>query len=93
MRDFMEAKFDFLNAALEVVPSPYLAGLIEDLMPSWRRLSMLVHRHPNADLKDNLRFTQALWQAVQLGDCPRAEELLRAHCKREARLAQEVLTA
>ena len=93
MREFMEGKFDFLNAALELVSSPYLAGLIEDLMPSWRRLSTLVHRHRNADLHDNMRFTQALWQAVQSGDCPRVEELLRAHCKREARLAQEVLTA
>ena len=93
VRDFTEARFDLVRAGLAMMRASYLSSLLTELMPSWHRLAVIAHRHSRADLHDDLRFTRALWDAVQLCDGARVEELIRAHCKREGRMAQEVIAS
>ena len=88
---FTEAKLDFVRFGLSIMGASYLRSLIEDLMPSWYRLWMLAARHGRADLQDEIRLTNAVWDAVKEGNDERIGELTRAHCRRQAKMAKEVL--
>ena len=89
---FTEAKLDFVRFGLNIMGASYLRSLIEDLMPSWYRLSMLASRHGRADLSDEIRLTNAVWEAVRANNDERLAELIRAHCRRQAKMVNEVLT-
>lgn len=88
---FTVAKLDFVRIGLGLMGASYLRSLIEDLIPSWYRLWMLAARHGRADLHDEIRLTNAVWEAVKESNDERIGELTRAHCRRQAKMVKEVL--
>lgn len=88
---FVSASIDFYRGGLELMGASYLRSLVECVMSSWLRLGTLARRNPRADLHDDARVLGAIWQAALSSDAARLGELLRAHCRRQARLAKAVM--
>lgn len=64
----------------------YLVTLVRTLAPVRLRLAFRASRNPNFDPQDDLRFHQALQQALRERDSERLDELIDAQARRERQL-------
>ena len=67
----------------------YLVDLIRTLAPVRLRVAFRAAAHPSYDPQDDLRYHQALAEAIEQKDEERLLELIEAHAKRERALALE----
>ena len=85
---FIEARVNLARVVFPIVDDYYLEAVIVSLMPAGQRLCFLAGQSADYDLRDTLRNTRALLDAVKAGDEERIEELVRASWQREARFAK-----
>jgi len=89
----LAARRAFMSAGTAALDSFYLAAVLDGLMPAGLRIAHLAAEHPEYDLRDGLRYHQALLKAVSESDGVRIRELIAAFNARESRLALCLLTA
>ncbi len=82
------ARRSFIRAGFPILDTYYLAAVLGDLIPADMRLAYIVSRHPDYDMRDTLRYHQALLVAVRSNDDGRIRELVHAHSGREKKLVQ-----
>ena len=86
---FIEARVGLVRALFPLVDDYYLEAVLVSLLPAGQRLCFMAGQNPEYDMRDTLRHTRAVIEAVRAGDLDRVEELVRAHWAREERLAQQ----
>ncbi|MEM1432432.1 MAG: GntR family transcriptional regulator [Pseudomonadota bacterium] len=69
----------------------YLVNLIRTLAPVRLRLAFRAAKHPRFDPQDDLRYHQALSDALKSRDEARSLELIEAHARRERALALDLV--
>lgn len=79
-RDFAQAGFSQLN-------NYYLVSVLKGLIPAGLRLTYLAAAHPDYDLRDSLRYHQALLNAIGDGNEEQVSQLVHAFNGRERKLA------
>jgi DNA-binding GntR family transcriptional regulator len=77
----------FVAAGATALGGYHLGAVLEGLQPAGLRIAHLAAAHPEFDLRDGLRFHQALLRHVIDGEQPRIRELVCAFNARECRLA------
>ena len=87
--DFVNAKFEFVEAAYPLAENPYLAAVLEHLLPAVHRIAQRASAHPSYDRRDTLRLAKGLLGAIQDQQPDRIEELVHGHFRRERQLASE----
>lgn len=90
---WLEAAHDYIQVCLNALGCHYLSDMLERLMPSWFRLSVIVSRHPDADLLKAKRETEQIWQALANGDFGESKRILDEQLKDWTRLAIESVSA
>jgi DNA-binding GntR family transcriptional regulator len=86
---FVNAKFEFVEAAFPLAENPYLAAVLEHLLPAVHRVTQRASAHPSYDRRDTLRLANGLLGAVREQQPERIEELVHGHFRRERRLASD----
>lgn len=86
---FIEARVSLGRAVFPLVDDYYLESILVSLLPAGQRLCFMAGQNPEYDMRDTLRHTRAVIEAVRGGDIERVEELVRAHWAREERLAKQ----
>jgi len=81
------ARRTFTSAGVAQLNSYHLASLLDGLHPAGLRVAHLAASHPEYELRDGLRFHQALLKAITDRDRERIRELVAAFNAREAKLA------
>lgn len=89
----LEARRAFAGVGIAVLNSFHLTAVLEGLLPAGLRVAHLAATHPEYDLRDCLRFHQALLKAVVDQDRARIRELISAFNAREGKLAVALLEA
>ncbi|MEQ8486328.1 MAG: GntR family transcriptional regulator [Pseudomonadales bacterium] len=79
-RAFAQAGFPQLN-------NYYLVSVLKGLIPAGLRLAYLAASHPDYDLRDGLRYHQALLRAMSQHDESQVQQLVHAFNGRERKLA------
>jgi DNA-binding GntR family transcriptional regulator len=87
--EVLRAKFAFIAAGIPATRNRFFASLMRSILPAAERLAMVASRCATFDARDTLRLAKALREAVAANDRNRIDELIRAHCRREANLAGE----
>ncbi|MCZ6642064.1 MAG: GntR family transcriptional regulator [Gammaproteobacteria bacterium] len=82
------ARCSFIRAGFPILNTFYLSAVLSGLIPTDMRLAHVVSRHPDYDMRDTLRYHQALLEAVRGNDVGRIVELVHAHSGREKKLVQ-----
>ncbi len=80
------ARRSFIRAGFPILDTFYLSAVLSGLIPADMRLAYVVSRHPDYDMRDTLRYHQALLEAVRGNDDARIRELVHAHSGREKKL-------
>lgn len=88
---FVSAKFEFVQAAFPLAENPYLATVLEHLLPAVHRVTQQASAHPSYDRGDTLRFAKGLLEAIREQQSERIEELVHGHFRRERRLALDAI--
>ena len=88
---FVSAKFEFVQAAFPLAENPYLAAVLEDLLPAVHRVTRQASAHPSYDRGDTLRFARGLLEAIREQQPERIEDLVHGHFRRERRLASDAV--
>lgn len=83
----LSARKHFLLGSLPPLDNFYLSAVLRGLIPAGLRMEHLVYQHPAFDVRDVLRYHQALVDAIEAGELSRVEELVRAYHGRERKLA------
>jgi DNA-binding GntR family transcriptional regulator len=83
----LASRRSFVGAAGATLGTYHLGAVLEGLQPAGLRVAHLAAGHPEFDLRDGLRFHQALLKAVTDGETARVRELVAAFNGRECRLA------
>lgn len=83
----MYASEQFIKTLSEYGSNHYLVTLVRTLAPVRLRLAFRAAANPDFDPQDDLRFHQALQQALQSKDEARIDELVDAYARRERQLA------
>ncbi|MFW6094733.1 MAG: GntR family transcriptional regulator [Pseudomonadota bacterium] len=83
----LRARKAFAEAGFHQLNNYYLVSVLKGLMPAALRLTHLAAAHPDYDLRDGLRYHQALLRAVGDGDVERVHQLVHAFNGRERKLA------
>jgi DNA-binding GntR family transcriptional regulator len=83
----LACRYSFVAAGSAALGGYHLGSVLEGLQPAGLRIAYLAAAHPEFDLRDGLRFHQALLKAVSDGELPRIRELVCAFNARECRLA------
>ncbi|MEM6708567.1 MAG: GntR family transcriptional regulator [Pseudomonadota bacterium] len=86
----MYATEQFIAVLAAYGDNDYLVNLIRMLAPVRLRLAFRAASHPNFDPQDDLRYHQALTEALGRRDEERLLELIDAHSRRERALALEL---
>ena len=81
------ARLAYHRAAVDACSERYLAATLSSLLYVGQRLSHMATAHDDFDLRDTVRFYQALQMALSARDQGRVSELVRAFSKRERHLA------
>ncbi len=81
------ARRQFLLGSLIPLNNTYLSAVLEGLIPAGLRIERLVFEHPSYDVRDTLRYHQALLEAIVGHQVDRVQELVRAYHGREKKLA------
>lgn len=89
----MYATEQFVAILAEHGDNEYLVNLIRTLAPVRMRLAFRAASHASFDPQDDLRYHQALTEALARRDEPRLLELIEAHARRERTLALDVAAA
>ena len=82
------ARRSFIRAGFPILDTFYLSAVLSGLIPADMRLAYVVSQHPDYDMRDTLRYHQALLEAVRGNDVDRIRELVHAHSRREKKLVQ-----
>lgn len=77
----------FAHAGFSQLNNYYLVSVLRGLFPAGLRLTHLAAAHPDYDLRDGLRYHQALLRAVANGDGESIHQLVHAFNGRERKLA------
>jgi DNA-binding GntR family transcriptional regulator len=83
----LKSRERFLLASLAILDNFYLSSVLRGLIPSGLRTDHLVSNHPSYDMRDTLRYHQALLEAIRSRSVERVCELVRAYHRREKNLA------
>ena len=83
----IDARGRFLSAMFDLVDDYYLRCVVKDLAAVGQRMAYLVAEHPHYDMRDSVRYHQALFAALEERDESRLKELVCAFEKRQCRLA------
>ena len=86
---FVNAKFEFVEAAFPLAENPYLAAVLEHLLPAVHRVAQRASAHPSYDRRDTLRLAKGLLGAIREQQPERIEELVHGHFRRERQLASD----
>jgi len=89
----LAARRAFISAGTAALDSFHLAAVLDGLLPAGLRIAHLAAEHAEYDLRDGLRYHQALLKAVTDADSARIRELIAAFNARECKLALCLLTA
>jgi DNA-binding GntR family transcriptional regulator len=89
--EVLDARRAFITAGTGALDSYHLTSVLDGLLPAGLRIAHLAAAHPEWDLRDQLRFHQALLKAVTEADVARIRELVTAFNGRECKLALATL--
>jgi DNA-binding GntR family transcriptional regulator len=89
--EVLGARRAFAAAGTHALDSYHLTSVLDGLLPAGLRIAHLAAAHPEWDLRDQLRFHQALLKAVAEADVARIRELVTAFNGRECKLALATL--
>ena len=85
--EVLKAREHFLLGSLPILDNFYLSSVLRGLIPAGLRTDHLVSVHPSYDIRDTLRYHQALFEAIARHEVERVQELVRAYHRRERKLA------
>jgi GntR family transcriptional regulator, rspAB operon transcriptional repressor len=83
----LDARSAFAAGGHAQIENRHLTAVLENLMPAAQRIAHLAVGHPEFDVRDGLRYHQALLGAMVEQDVGRVRELVPAFNARECRLA------
>ena len=83
----------FIDSGLCLVNNFYLASVLRGLIPAGLRLAHMAACHADYDMRDTLRYHQALLEAIERHDEARVRELVPAYSRRQGKLAVRSLAA
>lgn len=83
----VDARRAFAQAGFGQLKNFYLVSVLKGLIPAGLRLTYLAAAHPDYDLRDSLRYHQALLKAMADGDAETIVQLVHAFNGRERKLA------
>jgi DNA-binding GntR family transcriptional regulator len=86
---FVNAKFEFVEAAYPLAENPYLSDVLEHLLPAVHRVAQRASAHPSYDRRDTLRLAKGLLGAIRDQQPERIEDLVHGHFRRERQLASD----
>ncbi len=82
----------FMDSGFPLVNNFYLASVLRGLIPAGLRLAHMAACHPDYDMRDTLRYHQALLDAIECHDEARVRELVHAYSRRQGKLATRSLS-
>jgi DNA-binding GntR family transcriptional regulator len=85
--DALAARRGFAYAGFAQLKNYYLTSVLEGLIPAGLRLTRLAASHPDYDLRDSLRYHQALLRTMTARDPDQVAHLVHAFNGRERKLA------
>lgn len=83
----LRARQAFIEGAAGQLNNFYLGSVLSGLGPAGLRVTFLAARQPDYDLRDNLRYHQALLKSLGEGDTDQLRQLVQAFNGRELKLA------
>jgi len=83
----LDARRAFTSAGIAALGSYHFAAMLDGLLPAGLRIAHRAAAHPEADLRDGLRYHHALLKAIVDQDAERIRELVAAFNARECKLA------
>jgi DNA-binding GntR family transcriptional regulator len=84
---FLDARRNFASAGFGQLNNFYLVSVLKGLIPAGLRLTHLAAAHPDYELRDGLRYHQALLRAMGEHNVDQVRQLVQAFNGRERKLA------
>ncbi len=90
---YFEAIFEFGAVSLLAANNPLIVGIIDDLLPGFKRIIFLSFNYRKDDIKDSVDFCKKMINCLEKRDEDKGEQVLRDYFLQEKEIALEAINA